>query len=104
MVVVGANVVVGDKVVVVVGDRVVVVVGAIVVVGANVVVVGANVVVVVGARVVVVVVVVGVKSSITELSQNEFNDVKRIQVVFSSTVHKPKEPIVGKDKLVQSND
>ena len=60
-----------------------------------------EVVVVVGPAVVVVVVL---KSSITELVQKVFNDVKRTHIVSSSTVHKPKEPIVGKNKLVQSND
>jgi hypothetical protein len=85
--------------VVVVGARVVVVLVVEVVV-----VVGAAVVVVVLVDVVVVVVVVGLKSSITELVHTSFNDVKRIQVVFSSTVHKPKEPSAGKNKLVQSND
>jgi hypothetical protein len=80
-------------VVVVVAMVVVVVVGAAVVV-----------VLVVVVLVVVVVVVVGLKSSITEFVQGEFIDVKRTQVVSSSTVHKPKEPIDGKNKLVQSTD
>ncbi len=69
--------------------------------GAAVVVVVVLVVVVV---VLVVVVVVGLKSSITELVQGELIDVKRIQVVLSSTVQKPKEPTPGKNKLVQSID
>jgi hypothetical protein len=108
VVVVGAKVVVVlvVLVVVVVGAKVVVVlvVEVVVVVGAAVVVVLVVEVVVVLVVVLVVVVVVGVKSSTTEFVQGEFIDVKRIQVVSSSTVQKPKEPTPAKNKLVQSND